>query len=60
MDKIRVGVLGLEWAIKIETFSKRNGSMCNGWRILERGFPNREAAIARLRQLIATGSYQEG
>lgn len=38
MKKIRVGVLGPEWGVKIETFSNKSGSMCNGWRVLERGF----------------------
>ena len=60
MQKIRVGVLSTQWAIKIETFSYKDGSRCNGWRILERCFATREDAVARLRELISTGVYQEG
>ncbi len=60
MDKIRIGVLGNEWAIKIETISYKSGSNCNGWRVMERGFKTREEAVLSLRKLINTGSYQEG
>ncbi|GEM_PF-6491685 len=60
MEKIRVGILGLEWAVKIETQTNKNGSMCTGWRVMERYFKSREDANCRLRELIATGKYQEG